>query len=217
MDQAKADTAATRRLTAELWAVLSQYRWRIVVAVVLLIIAKLATVAVPLVLKEIIDTFSAASLPVRLPFYLLIGYAALRFASTLFSELRDLLFARVTLSTVSAYAQKTFAHLHALDARFHGKRQIGELLPNIDRGTSGIAFLLGVALFTIVPTFVEIGMVLVIMLGRYTVHERSLRFTPAFAFDPGRVYKVAFDTMPLRPAGAVATGLSVNLTLAEEM
>lgn len=169
MDQAKADTPAGNGLSTELWTVLAQFRWRIVVAVVLLVIAKLATVAVPLALKEIIDAFSQAALPVRLPFYLLIGYAALRFAATLFNELRDLLFARVTLSTVSAYAQKTFAHLHALDARFHARRQIGELLPNIDRGTSGIAFLLGVALFTIVPTLVEIGMVMVIMLGRYTV------------------------------------------------
>jgi ATP-binding cassette subfamily B protein len=168
MNQAQGDMAVGRKLSAELWEVLSQYRWRIAVAVVLLIIAKLATVAVPLVLKQIIDTFSQASMPTRLPIYLLIGYAVLRFASTLFNELRDLLFARVTLSTVSAYAQKTFAHLHALDARFHAKRQIGELLPNIDRGTSGIAFLLGVALFTIVPTIVEIGMVLYIMLGRYS-------------------------------------------------
>jgi ATP-binding cassette subfamily B protein len=169
MSQAKSGTAPGRTLSAELWEVLSQYRWRIAAAVVLLIIAKLATVAVPLVLKQIIDTFSQASLPTRLPFYLLIGYAALRFASTVFNELRDLLFARVTLSTVRAYAQKTFAHLHALDARFHARRQIGELLPNIDRGTSAIAFLLGVALFTIVPTIVEIGMVLIILLGRYSV------------------------------------------------
>jgi ATP-binding cassette subfamily B protein len=169
MNLAKGETAAGRRLSAELWEVLSQYRWRIITAVALLIIAKLANVAVPLVLKQIIDTFSQASLPTRLPAYLLIGYAVLRFASTLFNELRDWLFARVTLTTVSAYAQKTFAHLHALDARFHAKRQIGELLPNIDRGTSGIAFLLGVALFTIVPTIVEIGMVLVIMLARYSV------------------------------------------------
>jgi ATP-binding cassette subfamily B protein len=168
MTQARGGTAVGRKLSAELWEVLSQYRWRIAVAVALLIIAKLATVAVPLVLKQIIDTFSQASLPARLPLFLLVGYAVLRFASTLFNELRDLLFARVTLSTVSAYAQKTFAHLHALDARFHAKRQIGELLPNIDRGTSGIAFLLGVALFTIVPTIVEIGMVLYIMLGRYS-------------------------------------------------
>jgi ATP-binding cassette subfamily B protein len=162
------DTATRRRFARELWGVLAQYRWRVTISVLLLLIAKVATVAVPLVLKRIIDAFSQASLPSRLPVYLLAGYALLRFSSTLFNEWRDLLFARVTLRTVSAYAQKTFAHLHALGPRFHGQRQIGSLLPDIDRGTTGIAFLLGVGLFTIVPTLVEIALVLFVMLGRYS-------------------------------------------------
>jgi ATP-binding cassette subfamily B protein len=161
-------TAARRHFSKELWGVLAQYRWRIAISVVLLLIAKVATVAVPLVLKRIIDAFSQAGLPSRLPVYLLVGYALLRFSSTLFNEWRDLLFARVTLRTVSAYAQKTFAHLHALGPRFHARRQIGSLLPDIDRGTNGIAFLLGVGLFTIVPTLVEIALVLFVMLGRYS-------------------------------------------------
>jgi ATP-binding cassette subfamily B protein len=155
-------------MTAELRYVLWLYRWRIAAAVVFLIFAKLATVAVPLVLKRIIDAFSQPGQLARLPFYLLAGYAVLRFVGTLFTEVRDLLFARVTLHTVSAYAQKTFAHLLALDANFHARRQIGSLLPEIDRGTNGIAFLLGVGLFTIVPTVIEIGLVMGIMLGRYS-------------------------------------------------
>jgi ATP-binding cassette subfamily B protein len=159
---------APRRLGTELRAVLAQYRWRIAASVVLLLIAKVATVAVPLVLKRIIDAFSNG-LPERLPVFLLVGYALLRFSSTLFNELRDLLFARVTLRTVSAYAQKIFSHLHALGPRFHAQRKIGSLLPDIDRGTNGISFLLGVGLFTIVPTLVEIGLVLAVMLGRYSV------------------------------------------------
>jgi ATP-binding cassette subfamily B protein len=154
-------------MTAELRYVLSLYRWRIAAAVGFLILAKLATVAVPLLLKRIIDAFSQPGHLARLPLYLLAGYALLRFAATLFTEFRDLLFSRVTLHTVSAYAQKTFAHLLALDASFHARRQIGSLLPEIDRGTNGIAFLLGVALFTIVPTVIEIGLVMGIMLGRY--------------------------------------------------
>jgi ATP-binding cassette subfamily B protein len=158
-----------RRFGVELWNVLAEYKWRVTISVVLLLLAKVATVAVPLVLKRIIDAFSLAHLPQALPVYLLAGYALLRFASTLFSEWRDLLFARVTLRTVSAYAQKTFAHLHALGARFHARRQIGALLPDIDRGTNGIAFLLSVGLFTIVPTMVEIGLVLVVMLRRYSL------------------------------------------------
>ena len=160
-----------QRFIVELWQLLRRYRWRIGGSVVLLLAAKVATVAVPLLLKRIIDTFSHAPLPphltLGLPLYLLIGYALLRFSSTLFNEWRDLIFARVTLSTVKAYAEKTFAHLHALGPRFHAGRQVGSLLPDIDRGTSGIAFLLGVGLFTIVPTMVEIGLVLAVMLGRY--------------------------------------------------
>lgn len=156
-----------RPFAAELWAVTRHYRWRIAASVLLLIVAKIATVAVPLVLKRIIDAFSQPALPAQLPIYLLAGYALLRFASTLFNEWRDLLFARVTLSTVSNFAQKTFAHLHALGPRFHARRQVGSLLPDIDRGTNGIAFLLGVGLFTIVPTLVEIGLVLAVMLRRY--------------------------------------------------
>lgn len=155
------------RIGAELWQVLGRHRWRIVAAVVLLLLAKLATVMVPLLLKRIIDAFSQASLPQVLPVYLLVGYALLRFSSTLFNEWRDLLFVRVTLEAVAAYAQKTFSHLHALGPRFHAQRKLGSLLPDIDRGTSGIAFLLGVGLFTIVPTLVEIGLVLAIMLSRY--------------------------------------------------
>ena len=166
-DHQPADT----RISAELWQVLARYRWRIAAAVVLLLVAKLATVAVPLLLKRIIDAFPQGGLPARLPaqlpVHLLVGYALLRFSSTLFNEWRDLLFALVTLAAVSAYAQKTFAHLHALGPRFHARRKLGSLLPDIDRGTSGIAFLLGVGLFTIVPTLVEIGLVLAIMLSRY--------------------------------------------------
>ena len=161
------DAAVDRRIGAELWQVLARHRGHIAAAVVLLLVAKLATVAVPLVLKRIIDAFSQLALPPRLPLYLLVGYAVLRFSSTPFNELRDLLFVRVTLAAVSAYAQKTFAHLHALGPRFHARRKLGSLLPDIDRGTSGIAFLLGVGLFTIVPTLVEIGLVLAIMLSRY--------------------------------------------------
>lgn len=168
MQQPAGDAPESRRFSVELLRVLAEYRWRVTISVVLLLLAKVATVAVPLVLKRIIDTFSQPIHPTTLPIYLLAGYALLRFASTLFNEWRDLLFARVTLRTVSAYAQKTFAHLHALGPRFHARRQIGSLLPDIDRGTNGIAFLLSVGLFTVVPTLVEIGLVLFIILRRYS-------------------------------------------------
>ena len=162
------DDPAPIPIAADIWQLLRTSRWRIGAALVCLIIAKIGTVAVPLLLKRIIDAFAQPDELARLPVYLLAGYALLRFLSTLFNELRDLFFARVTLRTVSIYAQKVFAHLHALGAGFHARRQIGGLLPDIDRSTNGIAFLLGVGLFTLVPTLIEIGLVLAVMLNRYS-------------------------------------------------
>jgi len=151
----------------DLLKVVAPYRWRIAAAVVLLVSAKISTVLVPLLLKRIIDALSQPQMLKALPIYLLAGYALLRFSSTLFNELRDLVFSRVTQRTVANYAQMTFEHLHLLGARFHAKRRMGGLLPDIDRGTAGIAFLLGVGLFTLVPTLIEIALVLGIITSRY--------------------------------------------------
>ncbi|HEV2609371.1 MAG TPA: ABC transporter ATP-binding protein/permease [Noviherbaspirillum sp.] len=152
----------------DLWRVISRFRGRILLALAFLILAKLAVVSVPLALKRIVDELSRPEQFTTLPIVLLVGYALLRFASTLFNELRDLAFSRVTQYTVATYALNTFTHLHALGARFHSSRRLGGLLPDIDRGTSGIAFLLGVGLFTIVPTLLEIGMVTAIISARYS-------------------------------------------------
>jgi ATP-binding cassette subfamily B protein len=152
----------------DLWQLLIEYRWRIALSVLLLVLAKVAAVYVPLVLKRIIETLSVPRPEMAVPVFLLAAYAALRFASTLFNELRDLLFARVSQFTVARYAHRTFVHLHSLGARFHAKRQIGGLLPDIDRGTSALAFLLGTGLFTLVPTLLEIALVLGIMQANYS-------------------------------------------------
>ncbi len=165
-NQHTADSASL--LLSEMRQLLAGYAGRIAAAVLCLIVAKIATVTVPLLLKRIIDAFAQPATLAQLPIYLLAGYALVRFLATLFNELRDLLFARVTLRTVAAYAHKTFVHLHTLTPGFHARRQIGALLSDIDRGTNGIAFLLGVALFTIVPTLIEIGLVLAVMLDRYS-------------------------------------------------
>lgn len=168
MQSAPPEPPASAAVLADLGRVIAPYRWRIAAALLFLIAAKAAAVGVPLLLKRIIDLFAAPGAPAALPLYLLAGYALLRFAGTLFNELRDLLFVRVTLRTVLAYTHQTFIHLHELDAAFHARRQIGALLPEIDRGTAGIAFLLGVGLLTIVPTVIEIGLVLSVMLARYS-------------------------------------------------
>jgi ATP-binding cassette, subfamily B, bacterial len=151
----------------DLMKVVAPYRWRVAAAVLLLVSAKVSTVLVPLLLKRIIDALSQPQTLRALPIYLLAGYALLRFSSTLFNELRDMVFSRVTQRTVANYAQMTFEHLHLLGARFHAKRRMGGLLPDIDRGTAGIAFLLGVGLFTLVPTLIEIALVLGIITSRY--------------------------------------------------
>ncbi|MFS0756377.1 ABC transporter ATP-binding protein/permease [Noviherbaspirillum sp. 1P10PC] len=163
------DKPALSRVTVmqDLMKVVAPYRWRIAIAVLLLISAKISTVLVPLLLKRIIDALSQPQMLRALPVYLLAGYALLRFSSTLFNELRDLVFSRVTQRTVANYAQMTFEHLHLLGARFHARRRMGGLLPDIDRGTAGIAFLLGVGLFTLVPTLIEILLVLGIITSRY--------------------------------------------------
>jgi ATP-binding cassette, subfamily B, bacterial len=153
---------------ATIWRVVSAYRWRVTAALLFLVSAKVTTVMVPLVLKRIVDELSRPEQLHALPAYLLAGYAILRFASTLFNELRDLLFARVTQGAVATYTLKTFDHLHALGARFHAQRRLGGLLPDIERGTNGVAFLLGAGLFTLIPTVIEIGMVLVIISTRYS-------------------------------------------------
>ena len=168
MAQANPPTQRTIKVTQGLWRVVSKFRGRIGLAVLFLVLAKLAVVSVPLALKRIVDELSRPEQIAALPVILLIGYALLRFASTLFNELRDLAFSRVTQHTVATYALNTFSHLHALSARFHATRRLGGLLPDIDRGTSGIAFLLSVGLFTIVPTLLEIGLVIAIMTARYS-------------------------------------------------
>jgi ATP-binding cassette subfamily B protein len=159
-------------LRAAVW----QYRWRTAAALALLVTAKIAAVLVPLALKGIVDHFSrneaqgaaaaasATSVVLTLPVFLLLAYALLRFASTLFTELRDLAFARVTLHAVSAFAQRTFGHLLALGPRFHSQRNTGALIRDVERGTTGLAFLLGAGLFTVLPTLVEFVAVLIVML-----------------------------------------------------
>ncbi|MDB5773500.1 MAG: transporter ATP-binding protein/permease [Burkholderia sp.] len=159
---------AGQHVFRDLWNVVKTFRGRIVVAVICLVMAKFAAVGVPLVLKRIVDELSRPEQLLVLPVVLLAGYALLRFAGTLFNELRDIAFARVTQHAVGTYALNTFSHLHALGSRFHAKRRIGGLLPDIDRGTNAIAFLLSVALFTLVPTLLEIGMVTAIITTRYS-------------------------------------------------
>lgn len=171
-----------RKVLFSLGKAVWRFRERTFLALFLLIAAKLTAVAVPLLLKEVVDAFSrpesmlttAGAGPVVgtpilvVPVLLLLGYAWLRFIGTLFTELRDLIFARVTQWVVTQYAEDAFGHLLSLNPRFHTQRNTGSLIRDIERGTAGIGFLLGAGLFTIVPTLVEFGSVLAVMSAGYS-------------------------------------------------
>jgi ATP-binding cassette subfamily B protein len=150
-------------LATQVWS----SRGRVLAALALLVVAKIAAVCVPLLLKRIVDVLSRPETLAVLPVGLLAGYAAVRFSATLFGELRDLVFARVAQRTVADVMVRTFAHLHALGARFHVARSTGALAREVERGTAGIGFLLGATLFTLVPTLIEIAAVLAIMIASY--------------------------------------------------
>ena len=145
-----------------------EYRVRVIVAMGFLVLAKLAGVTVPLVLKEIVDALdSTQNTAVTLPLALLIGYGALRLASTLFNELRDLVFAKVAQRAIRNIALKVFRHLHSLALRFHLERQTGGMSRDIERGTRGMSFLLSFMLFNILPTLLEIALVAIILFVTY--------------------------------------------------
>jgi len=147
---------------------LLEFKARVALALTLLILAKLANVAVPLVFKEIIDAMGKPKAMLLVPVFLVVGYGLLRLFSTLFGELRDAVFAKVTQRAVRRIALKVFAHLHDLSLRFHLERQTGGVSRDIERGTKGISFLLNFMLFNILPTLLEIGLVTAILFSKYS-------------------------------------------------
>jgi len=163
------DWQTIKTLLPYLWA----WKGRVVFALACLLLAKLTSVSVPLVFKDIIDTFTqpgAGKLEqavLVVPLGLLAAYGALRFATVLFTELREIFFARVTQRAVRTITLQVFEHLHALSLRFHLDRQTGGLTRDIERGTRSIGSLISYTLYSILPTLVEILLVLGILGFRY--------------------------------------------------
>jgi ATP-binding cassette subfamily B protein len=164
--QALTDTHVWRTLNS-LAPYLWQHKWRVLLALSCLVTAKLANVAVPLVFKEMIDGLTTAQQALTLPALLLALYGALRFSTSLFTELREILFARVTQQAVRRIALEVFRHLHALSLRFHLERQTGGVSRDIERGSRSISSLISYTLYSILPTLVEITLVLSILFARY--------------------------------------------------
>ena len=140
---------------------LGEFKGRVAAAIALLVAAKVANVGVPVMLKAVVDALTGSGQPVVLvlPLALVLGYGALRFASTLFGEIRDAVFAKVTQRAIRRVALRVFRHLHGLSLKFHLERQTGGVSRDIERGTRGISFLLQFMIFNILPTLVEIGLV----------------------------------------------------------
>jgi ATP-binding cassette, subfamily B, heavy metal transporter len=155
------------RVVPMLLPYLWEYKWRVVVALVFLVTAKLANVAVPLVLKEVIDTLTPTQAVLAMPLALLMAYGVLRLSTTLFAELRDLVFVRVSQRAMRRIALQVFRHLHALSLRFHLERQTGGVSRDIERGTRGISTLLSYMLFSIIPVILEFTLVAVVLLAKF--------------------------------------------------
>ena len=164
-------TAAPRRrewrVVPMLLPYLWEYRWRVLIALACLITAKLANVGVPLVLKQVVDGLDPARAVVAVPFALLFAYGALRLSTTLFAELRDVVFVRVTQRAIRRLALGVFRHLHSLSLRFHLERQTGGVSRDIERGTNGVSTVLSYMLFSIVPVVLEFALVAAVLLSQF--------------------------------------------------
>ncbi|CAM2180666.1 ATM1-type heavy metal exporter [Paraburkholderia sacchari] len=163
---------------------LTAYKWRVAFALTCLIGAKVANLGVPVVMKHIVDNLAAVQHLTALgraehaPGIVLMGgvgllvvaYAVVRLSTSLFTELREILFSKVTESAVRQLALKVFRHLHSLSLRFHLERQTGGMSRDIERGTRGITQLISYSLYSILPTLVEVGLVLGFFAVKYEAY-----------------------------------------------
>jgi ATP-binding cassette, subfamily B, heavy metal transporter len=163
------DSETLKRLFPYLW----QYKWRVVAALSFMVGAKLANVGVPLLLKELIDAMSFKPndpmAVIVVPVSLLLVYGVLRLSVSAFTELRELVFAKATQGAARQIALETFQHLHGLSLRFHLERQTGGMTRDIERGVRGIESLISYSLYSVVPTLIEVALVLSILAVKFDV------------------------------------------------
>jgi ATP-binding cassette subfamily B protein len=163
------DRETLKRLFPYLW----QYKWRVIAALTFMVGAKLANVGVPLLLKELIDAMSFKPndplAVIVVPVSLLVVYGVLRLSVSAFTELRELVFAKATQGAARQIALETFQHLHGLSLRFHLERQTGGMTRDIERGVRGIESLISFSLYSVVPTLIEVALVLSILAVKFDV------------------------------------------------
>ena len=173
------DIQTLRALAPFLWA----YRGRVLLALGFLVLAKVANVGIPLLLKDIVDRLdSSTQATLVLPLALLVMYGVLKLASSLFTELRDSIFARVRHGAMRSVSLKVLEHLHRLSLRYHLERKTGGLSRDIDRGTRSVSSLMNYMVFSILPTLVEITMIAGILLTRYNVWFAVITFTSVIVY-----------------------------------
>ncbi|PWQ96669.1 ABCB family ABC transporter ATP-binding protein/permease [Leucothrix arctica] len=148
---------------------LKAYRGRAIFALLCLIAAKWANIGVPLVLRDIIDSFDSSTQILVLPVSLLLAYGALKLANSLFSELRDTVFARVRYHAMRQLSNQVLEHLHNLSLRFHLERKTGAISRDLERGTRSVSTMMNFLVFSFIPIFVEFTLVAVILLANYDV------------------------------------------------
>jgi ATP-binding cassette, subfamily B, heavy metal transporter len=153
-----------------------EYKWRVFLALVCLVTAKLANVGVPLVMKEVVDNLDPSLQLVAVPVALLAIYGVLRFSTTLFQELRDVVFIRVTQRAIRRVALGVFRHLHSLSLRFHLERQTGGMTRDIERGTRGISTLLSYLIFSIFPVILEFALVAAVLIAKFDWRFAAITF-----------------------------------------
>ncbi len=175
--------AQPRRLAGGEWRALAslapylwEYRGRVLAALACLVAAKLANVAVPLVMKEVVDGLDPRTAVLAVPIALLAIYGLLRFSTTLFAELRDVVFVRVAQRAIRRVALGVFRHLHSLSLRFHLDRQTGGMTRDIERGSRGISTLLSYLLFSILPVILEFALVAAVLIGKFDWRFAALTF-----------------------------------------
>ena len=167
--KAHSDWETLTRLFPYLWA----YKWRVMAALGFMVGAKMANVGVPLLLKNLVDAMTvkpgdpAAILVV--PVALLVGYGALRLSTSLFTELRELVFAKATEGAARSLSLQVFRHLHAMSLRFHLERQTGGMTRDIERGTRGVHSLISYSLYSIIPTLIEVTLVLSLLAVKFDI------------------------------------------------
>ncbi|HTH61408.1 MAG TPA: ATP-binding cassette domain-containing protein [Paraburkholderia sp.] len=160
--------AVKRQIASDFVHALWQYRGATFAAAALMVVGRLCAVAVPIALKHLVDGLAHVPVLVVVPVFLVLAYALLRFLGDALSEARDVAFSIVTQRAVASFRERTFAHLHRLGARFHAGRETGGIVRDVQKGSDGIGFLLGTALFAVLPTALEIGVVIAIVANRYS-------------------------------------------------